>query len=77
MASSTQKRISKRITNIRRHTVGFVIGGNRVTRGQAVKMARRNQIAGVTAKRGLDGWYLSSLPNSGINLYDLPVVVEN
>lgn len=75
--SAHQSRISKRITNVRRHTTGFVVGGRRVTRGQAVKMARRNKIMGVTAKHGVDGWYLSSLPNSEVNLYDLPVVVND
>lgn len=74
-ASATQK-INKRIANIRRHTIGFVIGQKTYTRGEAVKMARAGKINGVTAKKGRHGWYVTSLPNSNINLYDLPTVIR-
>jgi hypothetical protein len=40
-------RISRRITNSKRHTLGYVVGGNKVTVAQAREMASRGQIAGV------------------------------
>ncbi len=70
-------RIRSRIVDVKRHTKGYMIDGMRVTRGVAVKMARRGRIPHVTAKRGVDGWYISSLPSREASLYDLPVKVEN
>jgi len=70
-------KITKRIVNTKRHTIGFVINNNkRVSRGEAAKLARRGKIEGVTAKKGLDGWYIASLPNSGNVLYNLPTVIR-
>jgi len=68
-------RVTKRICDVRRHTVGYVIAGKKYTRGQAVKLARRSKIENVVAYKRDDGWHIASYPNSGINLYDLPVVV--
>lgn len=71
-----QGTITKRVVNRRRHTKAYVVAGARITRGTAVKMARRGKLANVTAKRGPDGWYITGLPSAEFRLYDLPVVVE-
>jgi hypothetical protein len=68
--------VQKRIANTKRHTVGYIVGGRRVTRGKAVKLARRGKLHNVTAKRGPDGWYITALPSSEMTLYELPVNVE-
>ena len=49
-------RVTKRITDVKRHTLGYVISGKKYTRGQAVKLARRKKIDGVTAYKRDDGW---------------------
>lgn len=70
-------KIQKRITSVKRHTIGYVISGKRYTRGQAVKLAQRNKIDGVTVRRGPDGLFIAYKPLYGWgNLYNLPVVVE-
>lgn len=76
MSTKTKLKIQKRITDSKRHTVGYIVSGERKTRGQVVKMARRNQIADVYASKGPNGWYVSSLPSAKRNLYELDVVVE-
>lgn len=75
-------RITKVVTDKKRHTLGFMIsfpkymGTFYLTRGQVVKMARRKQIKTVIAKRGQDGWYVCTTPNMPRrNLYDLPIQV--
>ena len=69
-------RINRRLVNSKRHTTGFVITGNRrITRSEAVRMAKQNQIAGVRVVRGADGPYLMSTGKR--SLYSLPVAVEN
>jgi|19_taG_2_1085344.scaffolds.fasta_scaffold00723_6 hypothetical protein len=74
---ATQMRIQKRVTDVRRHTKGYIVDGQRKTRGQVVKMARSNKIKDVYASKGASGWYISSLPSAKRSLYDLPVVVED
>jgi hypothetical protein len=65
--------IRKRVINSKRHTVGFVLTGNkRVSRAEAVRMARRSAIGGVRVVRSSQGTYLQSTTNR--NLYDLPTV---
>jgi hypothetical protein len=69
--------ITKRICDVKRHTVGFNIDGKRVTRGCVVKMARSGKFKCVVAKHGPNGWYVSRKPNSGVRkLYQLPIKVE-
>ena len=69
--------ITKRISNVKGHTTGFIINNNkRVTRGEAVRLARRNKIDGVVAKKGRDGWYIATPPSATRKLYDLPTVVR-
>jgi hypothetical protein len=67
------KTISKRVANSKGHTVGFVISGNRrISRNEAVRLARRGEIRGVRVISGSQGVYLQSTTDR--NLYDLPVV---
>lgn len=67
--------IVKRIVNSKRHTVGFVLNGNRrVTRSEAVRMARSSRIRGVRVVSGSQGTYLQSTTDR--NLYDLPIVTD-
>lgn len=70
-------KITKRIANVKGHTLGFIVNNNkRLTRGEASKLARRGKIKDVVAKKGPDGWYVTSAPNAGRKLYDLPTVVR-
>ena len=66
----------KRIVDVKRHTLGYIIGGKRYTRGQAVKLARRNKIENVTAYKRSTGWHIATNPGAGVNLCQLPVVLE-
>ena len=67
------QRITRRVVNSKRHTVGFLLNGNTyVTRSQAVNMARSSRISGVRVIRSSQGTYLQS--TTGRNLYDLPMV---
>lgn len=71
-------KITKRIANVKGHTTGFIVNNNkRVTREEAVKLARKGALIGVVPKKGRDGWYVSSTPNADRTLYDLPTVVRN
>lgn len=65
--------IRKRVINSKRHTVGFVLTGNKgVSRAEAVRMARQSMIGGVRVVRSSQGTYLQSTTDR--NLYDLPTV---
>ena len=65
-------RITRRMTDVKKHTTGFVLtGGREVTRHQAVQMANRGQISGVRVIKSASGPYLQSTSNR--NLYDLPI----
>jgi len=65
--------IRKRVINSKRHTVGFVLTGNkRVSRAEAVRMARQSTLGGVRVVRSSQGTYLQSTTDR--NLYDLPTV---
>jgi hypothetical protein len=74
--------IQKRIVSTKRHTKGFVLDNERMTRGRVVKLARCKKIAGVCAKRRWnhkefrDRWYVATVPsNVKYKLYDLPEIV--
>lgn len=70
---SNMTNIIKRVVNSKRHTVGFVLSGNRrVTRSEAVRMAKASRIRGVRVVSGSQGSYLQSTTSR--NLYDLPTV---
>lgn len=74
--------IQKRIVSTKRHTKGFVVDNEKMTRGQVVKLARGKKIAGVCAKRRwnmseyVNRWYVATVPsNVKYKLYDLPEIV--
>lgn len=68
--------VRKRIINDKRHTVGFVLTGNRrVTRAEAVRLARRSQLSGVRVVNSSQGTYLQSTTSR--SLYDLPVTANS
>ena len=68
-----KSRITKRITNVKRHTTGYVIDGKERSVSQAVKMARQNQVYGVRVVSN----HLQTPPGSRRKLLDLPVRVQN
>lgn len=66
-------RITKRVINSKRHTVGFVLNGNRrVSRAEAVRMAQRSMLGGVRVVSSSQGTYLQSTTSR--NLYELPTI---
>lgn len=68
-------RITRRLVNTKRHTVGFVLtGGKQVSRSKAIQMASGGHIAGVRVVNGSQGRYLQSTGNTG--LYELPVAQQ-
>lgn len=67
--------VLKRIVSTKRHTVGYVVSGiGRVSRANAIKLARQAKINGVRVMNGASGPYLVSETNR--SLYNLPVVVD-
>ena len=70
-------KITKRIADTKGHTKGYIVNNNKkLTRGEVVKYARRGKIKDVVAKKGPDGWYVSTTPYADRTLYDLPVVTR-
>lgn len=73
--SANTKRISKRITDVKKHTLGYVLSsGKEVTRAKAVQMATRGLLKGVRLVTGPSGrhQYIQSSGQRG--LYELPTV---
>lgn len=67
--------VLKRIVSTKRHTVGYIVSGmGRVSRTNAVQLARRSKLRGVRVMNGPSGAYLVS--ETGRSLYNLPVVVD-
>lgn len=70
-------KFQKRIVNSKRHTLGYVVGGKKLTRGQVVKMVRSNKIDGYYASKKPTGWCVSAKPGAGVEtLESLPVIVK-
>ena len=73
-------RITKRVTDNRRHTRGYVIDGHRtVTRQQAVALVDNEKLTGYYVGYNYDTntTYIASRPNHRQNtLLNLPVVVK-
>lgn len=68
--------IYKRVVSTKRHTLGYMVTGvGRVSRREAVRLAKAGKIKGVRVYRGPQGEYISS--NTSRNLYSLPVVVSS
>ena len=68
-------RITKQVVNQKRHVIGYVVNGETLTRGVVVKLARRNQISGVEARRSSarTKWYVKA--TNGRALSTLPEVL--
>ena len=67
-------KIQKRKVDVKKHTVGYKIGGKWMTRDQAYKLAQQGRLDDVIACRGASGGYIQSHPQSKTRLYDLPEV---
>ena len=61
------KKVSKRILSVRRHTLGYVVGGKRQTVREATQMAKRGEIMNVHVV----GNHVQSIPGHE-RLTDLP-----
>ena len=68
-------KITKRATDGKRHTLGFLAGGKWRTRKQAVRLAREGRISGVSVIRGRDGDYIKA-QNDRVKLYSLPTTQD-
>jgi|694.fasta_scaffold117992_4 hypothetical protein len=67
--------VLKRVVSTRRHTVGYIVSGmGRVSRTNAVQLARRSKLRGVRVMNGPNGAYLVS--ETGRSLYNLPVIID-
>lgn len=70
-------KVTKRLTSIKRHTIGYLVGGRYRTRREAVQLALQGRIEGVAVRYSAGGnAFIASLPG-GENLYDLPVRIED
>lgn len=70
-------KVQARAANSKRHTIGWKVGGQWRTRAEAVDLAVKGKLDGVTVRCGSnDGKFIASLPQSGLRLYDLPVKVD-
>lgn len=68
--------IYKRVVSTKRHTLGYMVTGvGRISRREAVRLAKAGKIKGVRVYKGPQGEYISS--NTSRNLYSLPVVVSS
>jgi len=67
-------KIQKRRVNSQGHTIGLMVGGKWRSREEAVKLAQRNRVEGVTVCETQYGRHLRSLPEAE-NIYDLPEVL--
>lgn len=69
-------KVTKRGTNVKRHTTHYLVGGKWRTRSESVKLAKQGKINGVAVCRGEYGEYIQSLPSNSTRLYDMPEVVR-
>ena len=67
-------KIQKRRVNSQGHTLGLMVGGRWRTRDEAVKLAQKDKIDGVTVCHTQYGPHLRSLPEAR-NIYSLPEVL--
>ncbi len=67
--------IQERITDTKRHTLGYVISGQTYTRKQAVTLAKQKKIANVRVVNSqTHGPHIAGI---GWTLYDLPVRLKS
>ena len=67
--------IRKRKTNTKRHTLSYLVGNQWVSRKEAVSLAKKGRVDGVTVVSSNGQESLRSLPGY-TRLYDLPISVE-
>ena len=70
-------KVTKRGTNVKRHTTEYKVAGKWMSRAQVYKLAKSGKIDGVIACRGEYGGYIQSHPSAEVKLYDLPEVVRS
>ena len=70
-------KVTKRGTNVKRHTKEYKVSGKWVSRAQAYKLAKAGKIEGILACKGQHGGYIQSHPSVRTKLYDLPSVVRS
>ena len=68
------QKITERLLNNKRHTIGYAAGKTDYTRPQAIKAAKAGTITGVKIAKGPQGPYLTSAV-PGQSLYSLPTRV--
>lgn len=66
--------VTKRIVNVRRHTLGYEIHGKIYTRYEAVRLAKTGKLNGVKVVRTRN---ISHLVGVNKSLYRLPVTVSS
>lgn len=69
-------KVTKRGTDVKRHTTHYLVGGKWRTRRESTLLAGQGRIDGVTVYRGKYGRHIQALPSTGMKLYDLPEVVK-
>ena len=71
MSAVTQTfKVTERIVNTKRHTIGYVINGSEIDRKEAVRLAELGWIRNARPAKGNGGTYLVGENNS---LYNLPI----
>lgn len=63
-------KITERIVDAKRHTVGYVINGSEVTRTEAIRLAKRGWLRNARVAKGNGGTFIIG---ESTNLYDLPI----
>ena len=69
-------KVQKRGTNIKRHTISYLVGGKWRSRKETYDLAKAGKVEGVVACRGESGGYIQAHPQAAVRLYDLPEVVR-
>lgn len=69
-------KITKRGTNVKRHTTHYLVGNRWMTRKETVALAEKGKISGVAVYRRGDRKYIQSCPSSDARLSDLPTMVK-
>lgn len=70
-------KIQARKVSVKRHTVGYKVGGKWRSRLETVQLAEKGRIEGVAVYQGEYGKYIQSLPSTKPKLYELPVTIAS
>ena len=68
--------IQKRVCSSKRRTIGYIVDGTFLSKGEVVRLAKSNKIDNVTARRGAHGWYVASKRNGDRRLLDIITVID-